>query len=75
MRSFRRHLPRVLGEPRLDLVVRERIVAEVVQPHEERERRFGALLVAGGRSCFAVAGLTRVHELDLDHVCRLLRAS
>ncbi len=65
----------MLGEPRLDLVMRERVVAEVVQPLEERERRFGALLVARGRSGFPVAGLTRVLELDVDDVRRLLRAS
>ena len=58
----------MLGEPRLDLVMREWVVAEVVQALEEGEGRFGAFFVACGRSRFPVAGLARVLELDMDDV-------
>src|SRR5439155_5938178 len=64
-----------LAEPRVDRLERERVVSEQRgRLLDERERRFGRLLVALDRGRLAVTGDALVRELD-EHDLRLVRGA
>jgi hypothetical protein len=73
-RRLRGPLARLLLEPRADLLECERVVAEVARvPLDERECRFGALLVAVDGRRLAAPDEAVVLDLDLDDVLPVAR--